>query len=310
MHRINQARRLFKQRHYVYQNARHIDESLIESQKAELLISQPKAPKKNSLCAGINSSFTNSFMNSMFRDTSLDVAQKQKESVIKDQQKKLEKELKRRQFIVDTKQKLCLREYYRKEYGIKVSHKVMEALTVQEFEEYLKRRQHEENVKKSMAVLKTHLLGFVYRKRFKKRFKERVEATKKIQRWYRKNWKYLCLDFKKKRNEAVKVISAHLRGYQVFMQNREFLYKLKLRSNFSYFRGMRDELLTKSQRIICKHWLRIRERIRSRRAYQSDIMKRALRKFTVMIYLKAKRNLEIINHFRKRINNNTSFALN
>jgi len=45
----------------------------------------------------INSSFTNSFMNSMFKDTSLNVAQRQKETMIRDQHKKVERELRRKQ---------------------------------------------------------------------------------------------------------------------------------------------------------------------------------------------------------------------
>lgn len=65
-------------------------------------------------------------MNSMFRDTSLDVAQKQKETVIRDQQKKIEKEMKRRQLFVESKQKASLREYYRKEHDVKVNSKIME----------------------------------------------------------------------------------------------------------------------------------------------------------------------------------------
>lgn len=43
--------------------------------------------KSGMLQIGINSSFSNSFMNAMFRDTSLDAAQKQKETVLRDQQK-------------------------------------------------------------------------------------------------------------------------------------------------------------------------------------------------------------------------------
>ena len=136
---------------------------------------------------GINSSFTNSFMNMMFRDTSLDFAQKQKETVLRDQQKKLEKELKRRQNLLDTKQKFALKEYYRKEYGVKVAQKVMESLTVTEFEEYLKRRLYDLKVKKAMQVLKGCLLTFIYKRRFQKRFKQRVEAITVIQRWYRAN---------------------------------------------------------------------------------------------------------------------------
>ena len=77
---------MYRHRQKVYKNARHIDEQLIASNNAEKLINYPnKLRKKTS--QGVNSSFTNSFMSAMFQDTSLDVAQRQKESVIRDQQK-------------------------------------------------------------------------------------------------------------------------------------------------------------------------------------------------------------------------------
>jgi hypothetical protein len=99
--------------------------------------------------------------------------------------------------------------------------------------------------------------------------------------------------------EASKVIAAHLKSYKVSMDYRDFLYKLRLRRHFLYFTELRDGLLSKSQRIIRKHWLRVRDTIRKRRKEQMDIVQRALRKFTVMIYVKAKKSLEIILHFRK-----------
>lgn len=79
----------------------------------------------------------------MFRDTSLHAAQKQKEAILRDQQNKIEKQLKRRQMFLDNEQKLSLRDYYKKEYSVKVNHRIMHSLSVFEFEEYLKRR-HEE----------------------------------------------------------------------------------------------------------------------------------------------------------------------
>lgn len=83
--RINHARRLYRQRQEVYENARHIKETLVESSKAEMLI--PHGLKSSMFNMGINSSFSNSFMNAMFKDTSLDAAQRQKETVLRDQQK-------------------------------------------------------------------------------------------------------------------------------------------------------------------------------------------------------------------------------
>lgn len=130
-------------------------------------------------------------MNMMFRDTSLDFAQKQKETVLRDQQKKLEKELKRRQTLLDTKQKFALKEYYKSEYGVRVSQKVMESLTVSEFEEYLKRRHNDLKVKRAMQVLKGCLLTFIHKRRYKKRLKTRVEAATVIQNWYRDNWAFV-----------------------------------------------------------------------------------------------------------------------
>jgi len=106
-------------------------------------------------------------MNSMFKDTSLDVAQRQKETVLRDQQKKVEKEIKRREFLIDKKKKICLRDFYRKQYGIRVNIKIMESLTGTEFEEYLKRRHLEAQRKKATAVLKSNILVYVYRRRFK-----------------------------------------------------------------------------------------------------------------------------------------------
>jgi hypothetical protein len=104
---------------------------------------------------------------------------------------------------------------------------------------------------------------------------------------------------KKKRSEAIKVVEAHIKSYQVFLQNRDFLYQMKLKRNYLFFTSLRQSLLIKSQRIIKKHWFAIRGLIRAKRDEERDFMKRALRKFTVQIYQKAKRNLEIIIHFRK-----------
>lgn len=104
---------------------------------------------------------------------------------------------------------------------------------------------------------------------------------------------------KKKRSEAIKVVEAHLKSYQVFLQNRDFLYQMKLKQNYMFFTSLRQSLLVKSQKIIRKHWVAIRGMIRAKREEQRNFMRRALRKFTVLIYEKAKRNLEIIIHFRK-----------
>jgi DNA primase large subunit len=127
-------------------------------------------------------------MSMMFRDTSLGFAEKQKESMIRDQQKKIDKELKRRQAFIDSKQKSALKEFYRKEYRVKVTQKVMESLTVPEFEEYLKRRHYELKYKKALRVVKSYLLTHIYKRRYQKRQKKRDEAATLIQRWYRKEW--------------------------------------------------------------------------------------------------------------------------
>lgn len=178
-------------------------------------------------------------------------------------------------------------EYYRREHGVKVSQKVMDALTYPEFEEYLKRMYHEKKVDNAMIVLKAHILGFFYKLRFKKRMKRRTEKAIVIQRWFRANWKYFSGSLKKKRLAAVKVIESHFRSYQVFMENRDFLYKLKLRRHFLFFNDLRDGLLSKSQKVIRKYWLRIRDKIRERREEERNAVRRSLRKFTVMIYTKA-----------------------
>jgi hypothetical protein len=88
-------------------------------------------------------------------------------TVLRDQQKKLEKEMRRRQFFQENKQKICLREYYRKEYGIKVNNKIMDLLTVSEFEEYLKRKLRQIKVQKALNVIEKHIIGFLCKLRFK-----------------------------------------------------------------------------------------------------------------------------------------------
>lgn len=87
MFRINRARRQLRHRKEVYKNARHIDESLIESSKADIQIPHP-LKLKHIHFSGLDSSFTNSFMNMMFRDTSLGAAQKQKEAILRDLERK------------------------------------------------------------------------------------------------------------------------------------------------------------------------------------------------------------------------------
>ena len=66
-----------------------------------------------------------------------------------------------------------------------------------------------------------------------------------------------------------------------------------------YFGQLRDGLLAKSQKVIRKHWIEVRGRIRAKRHEQKETVKKALRKFTLMLYIKAKKNIEIIHHFRK-----------
>lgn len=129
--------------------------------------------------------------------------------------------------------------------------------------------------------------------------KRRSEAATTIQRWFRIRWIYFSGSLKKRRMEAVKVVEAHMKSYQVFMKNREELYMIKLKRNFLFFAKLREGLLTKAQGVIREHWLNVRDNIRKRREEQRNMVKRALRKFTVDIYIKAKRNLEIIRHFRK-----------
>jgi hypothetical protein len=247
--RINHARRMMRQRKEVYKNARHIDETLVESSNADIFIPHPIKTKTVGH-PGIDSKFSNSFMNSMFRDTSLNVAQKQKEAILRDQQNKIEKQMKRRQMFLDNKQKISLREYYRKEHGVKVNQKVMDSLSVTEFEEYLKRRHLEMRSQVARKVLERYLLGFVCKYKFKKSSKRRHKAATVIQNWFRTSWRVLHGSLKKKRQEATKTISAYLRSYLVFMQHRDELYKAKLKNVFLFFGKLREGLLCKAQTII------------------------------------------------------------
>lgn len=152
-------------------------------------------------------------MNSMFKDTSLDVAQRQKETVLRDQRKKIEKEIRRKQFFVGRKKKLSLRDYYKKEHEIRVNSKIVDSLTVSEFEEYLKRRLREKDRKKAERVIKKHILTYVYRRRFKKILNIRVKAVKVIQRWYRESWSIISFEMKRKKLEASRTIKAHFISY-------------------------------------------------------------------------------------------------
>jgi len=307
LNHINFTRRLFRHRQEAFENARHIDSSLAESQKAEMKISHLQTKGIGSIGIGnigignigIDNTFSNSFMNAMFRDTSLEAAERQKETIIREQRKKLDTEMRRRQTLLENEQKASLRMYYKKEHKIKVSQKVVDSLSVPQFEEYLKRRCYEAKARKALLILKKYILGFVYKIRFKKLFKKRSEAAIIIQKWVRNNSRFISCAVKKRRMEAIKVVSAHLKSYQVFMRNKDFLYKLRLKKHFLYFNEMRKDLMVKSQMVIRKNWLRIRELIRKRRREQFIIVRKALRIFTVMIYTKAKKTLEIIQHFRK-----------
>jgi hypothetical protein len=104
---------------------------------------------------------------------------------------------------------------------------------------------------------------------------------------------------KKKRNNALKVVEAHLKSYKVFLKNRDFLYQMKLRTNYLFFTQLRNGYLSEAQRTIRKYWFAIRGIIRIRREAQRFIVKRAFRKFTLIFYHKAKKELEIIINFRK-----------
>lgn len=193
----------------------------------------------------------------MFRDTSLNAAQKQKEAILRDQQNKIDKHLKRKQMYLDNKQKISLREFYRKEYSVKVLQKIMDSLSVQEFEEYLKRRHRELKENEARKVLHRYLLGYVCKFRFKKMMKLRNEKAIIIQKYFRMHYRHRSGSIKKKRINAIKVIEAHLKSYQVFIKYRDILYKMRLKNNFLYFTYLRQGLLSKSQRIIRKYWLRV-----------------------------------------------------
>lgn len=164
----------------------------------------------------------------------------------------------------------------------------MDCLTVSEFEEYLKRRHQEIKYEKARKVLHQFLLGFVCKYKFKKRMKLRNEKATIIQRWYKTHWRYMHGVLKKRKQEAIKIVEAHLRSYQVFLQNRDFLHRMKLRRFFLFFADLREGLLSRSQRIIRKHWFRVRDRIREKRNEQRAIVRKALRKFTIMVYTQAK----------------------
>ena len=117
--------------------------------------------------------------------------------------------MKRKQLIQETKQKISLRSYYKKQHSIKVNQKIMESLTVNEFEEYLKRRHQEARKRKATIILRTHLISYIFKRRFKKRLKKRKEAAIIIQNWYRKYWNDVSFAKKKKRLEASKIVQAH-----------------------------------------------------------------------------------------------------
>ncbi|CAI2385047.1 unnamed protein product [Moneuplotes crassus] len=299
LHLINHNKRMFNQRKYAFNNARHIDDTMLQSTKADKLIKYPHSTK-NCSSQGINSAFSNSFMNAMFRDSSLGVAQRQKETILRDQRNKLQKEMRRKQYILETQKKISLMNYYKREYKIKVNHKVMESLTIPEFEEYLNKRLQDTKKKKAISILKKHILVYVFRRRFKKKLNERFRAIIFIQKWYRRSWNRVSRKMKRKRLEASKVVAKFLKSYHVFMKHREYLYKLRLQKHFMYFADLRDGLLTKSQRVIRKHWMVTRVRIRARRAEHRAFLAKALRMFTLKIFIRAKKNIEIINHFRKK----------
>ena len=137
-------------------------------------------------------------------------------------------------------------------------------------------------------VLKRYLLGYVYRYKFKRTRAIRHQKAIIIQRWFRNKWRILHGSLKKVRQNAIKTIEAYLRSYQVFMKYRDFIYQSRLKNCFLFFGRLREGLLSKSQKIIRKHWLRVRDTIRARRREQEDAVRRALRKFTIMLYIKAK----------------------
>lgn len=89
---------------------------------------------------------------------------------------------------IDNHQKLELREKYRKDHNVKVSNKVMNSLTINEFEEYLKRRLQQQRAIDARKVLKRYLLGFAYKLRFKKVREKRHKMATVIQRWFREKY--------------------------------------------------------------------------------------------------------------------------